>query len=288
MSTQRKVGMDGVRARREELGLTQQEAAGKAGVSLATWRRLEAANDDQEASFRRATVQAVERVLRLPPGGVAALRAGGTSEAIGEHQQVGKGWLSTYGKSFKGDPLTPRQAFKLSMSVAGLEDDAFFGLDEYLQGKVGVNDLIFVNQLPDWVLFMVNGHWVDCFRDVLVDLGGRLDRGEVPYPRSMAERVALELMFDSAEEGAGSADDMLEYDDDVRSVLPSFGEQDEDWENAREQLFGGDFDFQMIWLPNFTRMLFGDSREAVSGQLGVELSSYHPIRWWETDRKPSR
>ncbi|MTD59093.1 helix-turn-helix domain-containing protein [Amycolatopsis sp. RM579] len=279
------MGVDGVRGRREELGLTQQEAARKAGMSLATWRRLEVVDDDREASFRRTTLQAAERVLRVPAGGVAALRAGETVEALGGHQHVNKDWLLTYGKSFKGDPLTPRQAFKLSMSVAGLEDDAFFGLDEYLQGKVSVKELFFVDQLPDWVLFMVNAHWVDCFRNVLVDLGRRLGRGEVPYPRSMVERVALELMFDSAKEGGDVADDMLEADDDVRAALPSFGENDEDWEDAREQLFGGDFDFQMIWLPNFTRMLFGDSRESVSIQLGVDLDSFHPIRWWETDRK---
>ncbi len=190
--------MVGVRVRRETLGLTQQEAARRAGVSLATWRRLEAA--EESVTFRPSTVEAVERVLRLSRGGLRALRAG---EDVGMpptmvRSRADHEWLAAFA-AFDGGPLTRRQAFKLAMSVAGMDDDGFVGWDDYLAGRSTVDDLMFLSALPDWVLFMVNTHWLLRFRQTFLRLAERIDDGKVPYPRCLADKVALWLMVLSAE-----------------------------------------------------------------------------------------
>lgn len=269
--------MGSIRERREVLGLTQGEAATKAQLSLATWRRLE--SDDAASSPRRGTVAAVERALQLRPGGLAALLAGEQMPVPGVRVPPDEHWIDAL-EAFTGDPLTPRQAYHLTLSVAGMEDDGFVGWDDYLQGKNTIDDLMMLPELPDWVLFMVNTVWLQRFRQVFVNLGRRIDRGEPPYPRCMAERVALWIMFKSAQE----TEDDIEADivtPDIRARLPLLDDEREDWERTEDQLFGEDYDFQFIWLPNFTRSLFGHPVE-LSKQFGVDLGTFHPFRWWET------
>jgi transcriptional regulator with XRE-family HTH domain len=51
-----------ITARRNELGITQAEAAAKAGISLATWRRFE---QSPGLGYRADTIRGVERALKL-------------------------------------------------------------------------------------------------------------------------------------------------------------------------------------------------------------------------------
>lgn len=272
--------MDDVRTRREALGLTQGEAASKAGVSLATWRRLET---DSESSFRRSTVDAVERVLRLPAGGLGPLRAGESVPQTEGPRPRASEWVSTIARSFTGDPLTPRQAYKLGMATAGMEDDAFGGWDDFLEGRCTAGDLWLVSELPDWVLFMVNTFWLQRFREVFVEIGRRVERGEVPYPRCVAERVALSIVLDAARETDDDVEqDMIKGNPANAAVLKHHGDVEDDWEEVEEALFDEDFDFKSIWLPNFTRAIFGDPTLLVE-RLGMDVGALHPFRWWETD-----
>ena len=71
----RRVG-DAVRDRRLSLGWTQQEAADRSGVSLATWRLIELAGRDR---YQELTLRGLLRGLGWPLDAVDRLRAGGTA-----------------------------------------------------------------------------------------------------------------------------------------------------------------------------------------------------------------
>lgn len=70
-----------VRDRREELGLTQNEAANRSegGVSLATWRNIETGF---RPPWRRAGLLAVCRVLGWTPESIERILAGEGPEAV--------------------------------------------------------------------------------------------------------------------------------------------------------------------------------------------------------------
>ncbi|MGI5501335.1 helix-turn-helix domain-containing protein [Lentzea sp. CA-135723] len=264
--------MTGVRDRREQLGMTQGEAATKAGISLATWRRMET---DDDASFRQTTVRAVEHVLRLPRGGLALLKAGGEPPPLtnNAHARISD-WIKRIASSFDGDPLTPRQAFKITMCTAGMEDDAFVQWDDYMKGDCGVDDLWMLSELPDWVLFIANNVWLQRFRTTIEKIGRRIDSGEVPYPRCMAEQVALAIVLDHVlARDADLEEDMIQDDDETSALLGHHGDIEDDWEQVEEALFDGDLDFKMIWMPDFTRMIYGS--------IDSPYLAWHPHRWWE-------
>jgi transcriptional regulator with XRE-family HTH domain len=65
---------DAVKDRRLALGWTQQEAADRAGVSLATWRLIELAGRER---FQELTLRGLVRGLGWPVGSIERLRAGG-------------------------------------------------------------------------------------------------------------------------------------------------------------------------------------------------------------------
>jgi hypothetical protein len=212
-----------------------------------------------------------------------ALRAGEDVSELpqGLSSRSKKEWVEALA-SFDGDPLTPRQAFKLTMSVAGMEDDGFVGWDDYLAGRVTVDELMFLSELPDWVLFMVNDHWLQRFRQTFLALGKRIDQGEGPYPRCMAEKVALWLMLQAAEDQDDDLErGMLSDDDDLGAALPHHGDAEADWDEVAERLFDEDFDFRFIWLDNFTRLMFGNQDVALEMAIDIDATACHPFRWWE-------
>ena len=65
---------DAVKDRRLALGWTQQEAADRSGVSLATWRLVESAGRER---FQELTLRGLARGLGWPVGAIDQLRAGG-------------------------------------------------------------------------------------------------------------------------------------------------------------------------------------------------------------------
>lgn len=92
--------------RRTQLDLTQADAARKAGLSLATWRRWE---EDPE-SVRAKTRSFCERVLAANPKRLAA------DHALAElHDQVDRSWRDR-------PDLTPRQAHAIAMTLDGWAD----------------------------------------------------------------------------------------------------------------------------------------------------------------------
>jgi transcriptional regulator with XRE-family HTH domain len=69
----RRVG-DAVKDRRLTLGWTQQEAADRSGLSLATWRLIELAGRER---YQELTMRGLARGLGWPVGSIERLRAGG-------------------------------------------------------------------------------------------------------------------------------------------------------------------------------------------------------------------
>src|SRR5262249_3942784 len=161
-------------------------------VSLATWRRMESATD--VASFRRASVDAAERALRLPPGGLIRLIGGNDVPDVDSSRHRDNEWIRAICASFTGNPVSARQSYKIAMAVAGMDDDDdFVGWSDYLAGRSTVDDLALVNELPDWVLFIANNVWLQRFRGALVAIGEKVERGSPLEPTCMAERVALHI-----------------------------------------------------------------------------------------------
>jgi len=72
---------DAVKDRRLALGWTQQEAADRSGVSLATWRLVESAGRER---FQELTLRGLVRGLGWPVGAIERLRAGGAPPAVDE------------------------------------------------------------------------------------------------------------------------------------------------------------------------------------------------------------
>lgn len=274
--------MNKIRDRRESLGLTQQEAARRAGLSLATWCRVEGGGD--EVAARASTVEAFEKVLKLSKGGLNELRAGREVSDSSTHRHDDE-WVRQIAKSFNGFPLSPRQAYKIAIASSGMEDDSVSGWDDYLAGQLAVSELHLLNRLPDGVLFIVNAHWLNRFRALFVAIGDQICRGEVPHARCVAERVALWIAFQEARNCSEDIDDdIIDGNAACSAILPELPEFDEAWDAAEEALFVN-LDFEFVWSNRFTQIIFGDSSRGDGQQTG--LDRLHPFRWFERDMDPS-
>lgn len=83
-----------ITARRNELGITQAEAAAKAGISLATWRRFE---QSPGLGYRADTIRGVERALKLTRKELARLLGGEQPVIAGQTDKL-KAWIGPWNK----------------------------------------------------------------------------------------------------------------------------------------------------------------------------------------------
>ncbi|UJC79253.1 XRE family transcriptional regulator [Rhodococcus erythropolis] len=273
--------MNLIRNRRESLGLTQQEAAGSAGVSLATWCRLESGGDEVRA--RSSTISAFERVLKLPKGGLSELQAG---REAGEPSRLGADlntWLEQIAKSFTGIPLTARQAFKIAISSSGMEDDDVNGWNDYVAGQSTISQVSLLRLLPDWVLFTVNTHWLERFKDCFIAIGDQIARGNVPHTHCVAERVALQIALWEALERSDEIDDEMLDESGYGTILEPNLEHGEEWDSVEGELLGGHDNVALMWGDGFTEVVFGGGGPEFSEQTGINLGRFLPVRWWERD-----
>lgn len=268
--------MEWVRLRREELGLTQHDAAGRAGISVPTWYRIET---DSAWSGRSSTVEAVERVLRLPKGGLQTLRSGQTVDRIAMEASSGDEWFSSLA-NFAGSPWsTPRLAFKLVTAPAHLADDYLW--KESLDSGLQVGNFRLLQDLPDWVLFMVNDYWLDKFRSSILQMVDLIQGGDSPALECVAEEVALWLLLKEVRENNSDFEDLLAETDPDGSILPINADREEDWDGFEESLFDGDLAFTTIWDDNFPGRVLADPGIVVDAETGLTAGELHPFRWWE-------
>lgn len=237
-----------IKLRRAELNLTQQEAARRADVSVATWRRFESTAGDASAldGFRSDNLQGFARALKLT---VARLRRLGdaeptegqaTNEADGptfvDRQTVDV--VRLFNSSFTGDPLTPADAMSLASTVdfsdfvptvdgrLHLDSSFSFEFAAFLKGEATIRDVHLLCDLPELALTQVSNHWFVRMGERIMRIGRELNKGRVPKPQCLADDYALWLVILNSEPpplsdvfetfpGLRSADDVFGHDPDI-------------------------------------------------------------------------
>jgi hypothetical protein len=251
-----------VKALREAVNLTQPEAARRAGISLATWRRAEG----DLASVSAKTRASVERALK----GASAGRAP-ESPAIAR-------LVRNLNAMFSGEEstLTPTMAMRLGLAFDSLGDDNLF-LVPYLDGEEsvsehGVGGCLPLVSLPSSVILRVGGNraWLERLTSTFRDLGRLLDHAVPPVPQTLAGEYALHTAIRLAvdqehDEGPG---DMLE----MFPGLERYADREEDWDRARAGLSRLPLGFPDLTEDELADYL-RDGRQA--------RSRLHPYRWWE-------
>lgn len=237
-----------VKQRRAELSLTQQEAARRADVSLATWRRFENTAADIGAldGFRMDNLQGFARALKLS---LAALRRLAGAEP-GDESEVGEGErpvvvdrqtvdvVRLFNRSFTGDPLTPADAMALSTTVdfsdfaptsdGKLRLGSSFSHEfaAYLKGEATIRDVALLCDLPELALTQVNNHWLVRMGERIMRVGSELGEGRIPRPQCLADEYALWLVIRNTDPpqigdvldtfpGLRDTEDVFGYDSDV-------------------------------------------------------------------------
>ena len=251
-----------VKALREAVNLTQPEAARRAGVSLATWRRAEG----NLALVSAKTRASVERALKGASAGRPA-----ESPAITR-------LIKNLNASFSGEEsaLTPTMAMRLGLAFDSLGDDNIF-LVPYLDGETsvseyGVGDCLPLVGLPSSVILRIGGNraWLERLTGTFRYLGRLLDAAVPPVPQTLADEYALHAAISLA---ADQEDD--EGPDDMLEMFPGLlrhADREGDWDRARTGLSRLPIGFPDLTEDELADYL-RDGRQV--------RSRLHPYRWWE-------
>ncbi|GAA2679560.1 helix-turn-helix transcriptional regulator [Streptomyces lunalinharesii] len=297
-----------VKRRRAELNLTQQEAARRADVSLATWRRFEnnAGNASALEGFRADNLQGIARALKI---GVPVLRqlagADGTTVAmpsadgLTEIDQSVSDVVQLFNRSFTGDPLTPVDAMALANTVdfsdfapardGKLHLDTSFSYEfaAYLKGEATIRDVGLLRDLPELALTQVNNHWLVRMGERIMRIGSELGEGRVPRPQCLADEYALWIVIQNTDPpqlgdvldmspGLRDADDVFGYDPDVDEPDDERAIR-EDWMN---RMVGG------LLPPDEShshRRYDLTLMEAYGQGIYDPSDPRHPLRWFDRD-----
>jgi transcriptional regulator with XRE-family HTH domain len=198
------------RTRREELDLAQTEAAARAGVSLATWRRWE----DNPANVGADTRTRCQGVLDADQAFKAALA-----------QQATK-----FQDAWKECPsLTPRQAY----AIAGVLDfwgdhDIGLWLDGTLPGPM--HEVAPFDSLDRRVMIWVNDNkaWAGKARERCYAVSDEIERGVLPFDRDGCFFDEL-LMACALREAQERLEDMPDLFDRVPPRLRAAEDEDDLW-----------------------------------------------------------
>lgn len=255
-----------VRDRREQLGMTQEQAAAHAGMSLATWRRLE--SPDGPDRPRRDTVEKLLRGLEInrrfwnsaDPAPAILAETDRYEFDRQERPWMTHQWLDVLAATWGAEDseLTPRQAVVMA-SMIGEEEGAFLSSptterDWSLSPVFGL--------LPPWAQIAVHGNdrWWQLAEDCLKRINAWLYGKECFQAEGLGEEILLDLLLEAAVEYHETYTEDL-ADDAVKSLPIRDG--DTDYELVRETLYQ-DRDFEYAW-----RRPCGPD------------SPFHPYNWWE-------
>jgi transcriptional regulator with XRE-family HTH domain len=280
-----------IRERRIELALTQQEAARRAEVSVATWRRLETATELD--GFKADNVRSFARALRL---GMTEFHQLMGSEEVAKADLEDDGLVRFFNSSFTGDPLTAADAMALHNTVAfsdfapmkskqfEVEHALGCGFPAFLKGEASIREVELLRDLPELALTQVNNHWLVRMGERTMRIGGELGEGRVPRPVCLADEYALSIVIMNTDPPSVS---------DVLDMYPGL--------NDREHLEPG------YWDEDDGHELVWDWRDRMLGALlppdeahdyrrhellvmetygqGVYDTSdpRHPLRWFDRD-----
>ncbi|MFI6321712.1 helix-turn-helix domain-containing protein [Nonomuraea sp. NPDC050556] len=295
---------NGIKRRRSELRMTQQEAARRAGVSLATWRRFE--NETSSAAdldaFRGETTKGFARTLGVA---VTELRHLVDSDAphpsTDPHEAAIRRTVEQFNQRFNGDPLTPQDAMALAQTVmfsdfAPTTDGKYsttgalsVGFSDYLKGETVIDEVPLLCDLPGWVLIQVNDHWLSRMGECIMRIGDEIaERVRVPSLRCIADEVAMSIVImNSDPPRLGDCDEMypgLLGSADIFGYDPDLDDADDD-----------DAEYRREWLNRIMGgMLPSDSAHGQRGLKLAMLNFYeqgvydpndplHPLRWFDRD-----
>ncbi|GAA3938667.1 helix-turn-helix domain-containing protein [Actinoplanes auranticolor] len=191
-----------VRQRRNELGSTQQEAARRAEVSVATWRRLEAATALD--GFKADNIRGFARALRLNLAEFHQLM--GSTEVPAAEGEVDE-FTRFFNAAFTGDPLTAAEAAALHSTVvfsdfAPMKSGQFHaehalgcGFPAFLKGEASIREVDLLRDLPELALTQVNNHWLVRMGERIMWAGHELGEGRIPRPTCLADEYALSIVI---------------------------------------------------------------------------------------------
>ncbi|MFI0418660.1 helix-turn-helix domain-containing protein [Spongiactinospora sp. 9N601] len=235
-----------VKAARESLGLSQADAARRAGISLATWRRGEADLD----AVGEATRSKIRKVL-------AAI------------VQPVDSWVPLFNTRFRGDPLTPSEAHMLGTELT-MNGESF-----HLEYE-SIWDSHVLGELPDAILMKVSERpqWLRRFLSTSQNLGSQLHSGHVPGARNLAEAAALYIALTSA--SLGELTNVSEY---AYTRYPRDQERNWSWSKIRRMLISPRLvqALRMLQKPRYAAHMLAPAQ--IDGRLVT--SPLHPDRWWE-------
>ncbi|GIE92482.1 helix-turn-helix domain-containing protein [Actinoplanes regularis] len=275
-----------IRERRSELGFTQQDAARRAEVSVATWRRLESATALD--GFKADNVRAFARALRLSLAEFHQLM-GSTEvpDADGEDDD----YTRLFNASFTGVPLTAAEAAALHGTVvfsdfAPMKSGDFeaehalgCGFPAFLKGEASIREVDLLRDLPELALTQVNNHWLVRMGERIMRVGHELGEGRIPRPVCLADEYALSIVIMNTDPPSAS---------DVLDMYPGLNHRDpEDWDDDEESVW--DWRDQMLsaLLPpeeaNDYRRHDLLIMEAHGQGIYDPADPRHPLRWFDRD-----
>lgn len=299
---------EAVKRRRAELNLTQQEAARRASVSLATWRRFENNGGGVSAldGFRADNLQGFARALKLSVAALgqltdadATIEAESSAEGRVEIDQQTSDIVHLFNKSFTGDPLTPVDAMALATTVdfsdfapaqdgrLHLDNSFSYEFAAYLKGEATIRDVSLLCDLPELALTQVNNHWLVRMGERIMRIGSQLGEGRVPRPQCLADEYALWIVLQNTDPpqlgdvldifpGLREATDVFGYDPDVDEPDDDFAIREE-WMN---RMAGG------LLPPDEShnhRRYDLTVMEAYGQSVYDPSDARHPLRWFDQD-----
>ena len=258
-------------ARRDQLGLTQAEAARRADVSLATWRRFETEPDTQLSD---ASLQGIARALKVSVSTLGWMREDPDLDVTTlpevTRAHASEDWLAKLNESFDGYPMTPRQALAIESAARTFSDEEGFTWEDLAAGRLRLTQAAPFCLLPADVLLDTNDAWRSRLLDTFADIAERISAGRVPWPRCVAEEVALYLSITEAQEVPLEEN----FGPETVAQLDDHG-ADDDLDGPLEHLFQ-DHDFLAMWEDDSWL-----EDPTVTEAMGVNPDSYHPRNWWK-------
>lgn len=271
-----------ITARRNELGITQAEAAAKAGISLATWRRFE---QSPGLGYRADTIRGVERVLKLARKELASL-LGEDQPVIAGQTDKTKAWIGPWNKLWAATTwpsISPLMACAIQVALDSGRDMLESALDD---SSFDPEEWPVLREFDSRIFIEVgeNKPWYRALAKRMRHLVEAMDKGQLIDD-------SCECFADAALFGAAVRDAIATWDDDtdawsgVSNVLPiendgaesRTAEDDEngDWDDVdddRWDLFVDDLDDRMPYRE--WDCIFPEYRKT------RHLLNHRPVKTW--------
>lgn len=250
--------MSGRTDRRGELDLTQSDAAKKAGVSLATWRRWEEYPESVSAKTRAACEDVLDAESRL-------------SRALAES-------AAAFENVWRDVPyMTPRQAYALSVTIVLWADSdiAEWGTEQ----NEPLHEVPPFDEFDLSVMMHVSESraWAEAVRRRAYKVSDEIEQGILPFdrPGPFIDEVLFGAAFEAARDYMADAPDVFDriaarakIDDEENDVY-LIG--DDDWDQV---IF--DFDERCRWESWEVPLSSGHPL------LPALLAERHPYTWFDT------